>query len=75
MINTIIFSFDRACQLHLLLESIEKNAKNTFNINILYKFSNDEFKKGYELLKSKFININFIEEKNNEFKKQTLDLM
>lgn len=73
MVNAIIFSFDRASQLHLLLESINKNAKGIFNINVLYKYSNDEFKKGYEILKERFSEINWVEETN--FKEQTLKLM
>jgi len=60
-------------QLDLLLRSIEKNAKNTFNINILYKYSNEEFKKGYELLKERFKDVNWVEEIN--FKEQTLSLI
>ena len=73
MINSIIFSFDRPLQLHLLLESIKINAKNVFAINVLYKHSNEEFKKGYELLKSRFENVNWIEEIN--FRDQTLKLV
>ena len=73
MINATIFSFDRAIQLHLLLESIEKNAKGIFNINVLYKCSSEEFKKSYDLLKDRFKEINWVEETN--FKEQTLKLM
>ncbi len=73
MINAIIFSFDRAMQLHLLLESINKNAKGIFNINVLYRCSNEEFKKSYDLLKSRFSEINWVEETN--FKEQTLKMM
>lgn len=72
MIDNIIYSFDRSCQLHLLLESIEKNAKDIFNINVLYKYSNEEFKKGYEILKKRFPQLLFFEEVN--FKNQTLEL-
>lgn len=73
MINSVIFSFDRAAQLHLLLESIEKHANNMFNINVLYKTSDEDFKKAYELLKERFKNINWVEEIN--FREQTLKLM
>ncbi len=75
MINCVIFSFNRAMQLRLLLESISKNAAGVFHINILYKSSNDEFKSGYEKLKSENIlhNIKWIEEKN--FRDQTLELL
>lgn len=50
MINAIIFSKDRASQLHLLLKSINKNANGIFNLNVIYTHSNDEFKSGYEKL-------------------------
>jgi len=73
MIDNIIYSFDRSCQLHLLLESIEKNAENMFNINVLYKYSNEDFKHGYEILKKNFLKFKFIEE--IEFKKQTLEII
>ena len=50
MINIVIFSKDRACQLELFLRSM----KNFFfewslcKVSILYTYSNDSFKKGYE---------------------------
>lgn len=75
MINTIIFSKDKASQLRLLLESIKKNANNTFNINVLYSCSNNDFKAGYIKLRAENIlnNINWVEV--NDFKKQTLELL
>lgn len=73
MINSLIFSLDRAQQLNLLLESIDKNAKNTFNVNVLYKYSNDEFKKGYDILINKFKKINWIKEQ--DFKPQVMNFL
>ena len=79
MINAIIFSKDRAAQLHLLLESIFKNAKGVFNLNIIYKASNDDFKNAYKLLEADSnswdtnLKINFIEEV--DFKNQTIELL
>lgn len=63
-INTIIFSKDRACQLNLLLDSIDKYYPNLFNINILYTGSTNRYLNGYERTKSKFPNINWCLEKN-----------
>lgn len=76
MINSIIFSKDRALQLRLLLESIEKNAKDIYNINIIYKSSNEEFEKGYEKLKKENIikNINWVKE-NENFKEDVLNIL
>ena len=73
MISNLIFSFDRSCQLDLLLRSIDINAKSVFNINVLYKHSNDDFKKGYDILKERFPNVNFIEETN--FREQVLKFL
>lgn len=64
-IDTLIFSKDRACQLDLLLRSIKDNFKELENINIIYKYSNDEFKKGYDKIIKKFNYINWIKE--NDF--------
>ena len=74
MINTIIFSYNRASQLRLLLESIEKHAKDVFKVNIIYKFSRDDYKLGYEKLKNEKIleNANWVSEIN--FKEDVLSL-
>lgn len=60
----IIFSKNRACQLDLLLESIDTN---NFHIlfdktSILYKTDNENYKKGYEILKSDWLYPNYVEE-------------
>lgn len=49
-INAIIFSSDNPAQLSLLLDSIEKNAKDVFNINILVNQSGDDSELGYKKL-------------------------
>jgi hypothetical protein len=76
-INSIIFSKDRASQLHLLLNSLFKNAPYLFNINVLYTYSNEEFEKGYELLKdickTNLWNVNFVKESN--FKEDLMTLI
>lgn len=53
MINAIILSKDKACQLDLLIESISKNCKNIFNIKVIYESSNSSFELGYNKLKEK----------------------
>lgn len=50
MIDLIIWSKDRAAQLHLLLDSIQQNMTGIFNPYIIYNYSNDEYMKGYDLL-------------------------
>lgn len=49
-IKGIVFSKDRAQQLFLLLKSIDWNAQGIFDLNVIYTYSNDEFKKGYDKL-------------------------
>src|ERR1035437_2667606 len=76
MINSIIFSKHRACQLDLLLESIFKNADNVFNLNVIYTYSNDNFKLGYEKLISRYSEkgINFYLQTAN-FKQDVIKLL
>lgn len=66
MINTIIFSKDRCSQLHLLLESIERSGYHESPLfakfSVIYNYSDDSFKEGYEKLINFFPDINFIEE-------------
>jgi len=74
MINSIIFSYDRPAQLHLLLESLDKNANGIFNLNAIIKHSSEEFKKGYDILKESKLgkNVNWIDEQ--DFKIDTLEV-
>ena len=51
MINAIVFSKDKACQLELLLKSIRRNTSNLFDIKVIYEASNSLFRQGYEKLK------------------------
>lgn len=71
MINGIVFSKDRATQLKLFLDSVEKNAKNIFDLQIIYKSSHDDFNEGYEKLKKSYPNIKWINESDN-FKNDVL---
>jgi hypothetical protein len=52
MIPTFIPSKDRPAQLLLLLESLAQNSPNTFSPRIMYKASNDDYRFGYEIVKS-----------------------
>ena len=61
----IIFSKNRACQLQLLLNSIDKNAITLFDeVDVIYIYDTIEFQKGYEILIKKYEKINFIKENN-----------
>lgn len=73
--EAIVFSKDRAMQLHALLETYKEKAKHPFKLNILYTFSNKEHKKSYETLIENYSseNIKFIVE--NNFRLQLLELV
>ena len=68
----IIFSKNRASQLHLLLESLEKNSNLLFDsIKVIYIHTNEEYGKGYQKLINVFNSVNFILE--NNFSVDTLE--
>ena len=63
MTNLIIWSKDRACQLHLLLESLEKYSGNTFSkVFIIYTHSSKAYSDAYISLRKRFTKPIFIEE-------------
>ena len=70
MIHAIVFSKNRASQLRLLLESIEKYARGIFDITVLYTISNEDHEKGYEKLMKEF-QVEYIKETN--LKEQLLE--
>lgn len=75
MINAIIFSKDRAAQLRLLIYSILKNSPHTFNLNVIYTYSNENFKNGYEKVMGEFSSVcNFVKQTDN-FKEDVLNLL
>ena len=78
MINIIGFSRDRASQLDLFLRSIKLYFKefSQYKINILYTYSDDRFKEGYEKLFKIHddSNINYIKE-TDKFKIHVLNLL
>ena len=74
MINGLVLSKNRASQLRLLLESIKLNANNFFSeINIVYTFSDEKYKEGYEKLKSEKILKNLIWKEEENFVQDFLD--
>lgn len=55
MIPLFISSKNRASQLRLLLESLDKNCSDLFEINILYSFDDDGYHDGYKKLQNEDI--------------------
>ncbi len=62
MINGIVFSKDRSAQLQLLLNSIEKKAKNIFELKVIYTSSHERYNKGYEKLIKQYPEVKWIKE-------------
>ena len=72
MLSSIIFSRDRAPQLHLLLNSLSKNFFLS-GTNVIYKYTDEEHKLGYEMAKKSFPGydgVNWVREE--DFQKDTL---
>jgi len=56
MITTIILSKDRPAQLRLLLDSLQINGGNLFDITVLYDYTDDLFLRGYTKTQNHFYN-------------------
>ena len=73
MITSVIFSKNRACQLDLLLHSINHNLPNFDEIHVLYHATNQYFFAGYEMVREKFPWIYFWQQ--NDFEKDTINIL
>lgn len=74
MIDCIIFSKDRACQLDFLLRSLNRHVDlSDFNIKIIYTYSDNDFENGYKKLIDKKLNAAWVLEKNRNFKEILTD--
>ncbi len=63
MIDCIIFSKDRACQLHLLLDSLAANADGFFDdICVIYRATRGESLKAYDLLQAEGHSVQWLNE-------------
>lgn len=74
MLNALIFSKDRECQLDLLIRSIKQLwiDRADFKLSVLYKYSNEQYKKGYDRTINRHPDLNYIIELPGEFKKQVV---
>jgi hypothetical protein len=75
MINCLIFTKNRACQLDLLLRSIDENFLPRLDIHILAKTTEEEYKEGYEFLQSKHKFKNFYWEQADNFQDQVMAIV
>lgn len=75
-INIVVFSKDRAMQLDLFLRSFGKMVKDyhLYDIKVLYTYTNDRFKQGYDkLIKKNYRHASYTKEVN--FKSTLLSLV
>lgn len=73
-IDTIVFSKDRAMQLHAFLRSFMEKVSNRSTVYILYKTSNDSHKKSYEELKGIFKKEDFVFIEETNFRDQLIEI-
>jgi hypothetical protein len=63
MIQVVIFSYDRAMQLDLLLRSIKKfDTQRIFSISVLFACSSEAYQTAYDRLKNNYPDIHWIQE-------------
>ncbi|OYQ62785.1 hypothetical protein B9G53_20345 [Pseudanabaena sp. SR411] len=69
MLNIIIFSKNRACQLELLLRSLKIYLQDWqfYSVNIIYSYSNNDYEQGYEIVKKQFPSFNYFPESQDQF--------
>lgn len=72
MFHCLIFSKNRAAQLHLFLDSIIQNAPIFESIDVIYK-ADKLFNPAYDMLKIEFPHVNWIEEK--DFRSDTISCL
>jgi glycosyltransferase involved in cell wall biosynthesis len=68
MLNIIVFSKNRACQLDLLLRSLKIFLQDwqSCSVNIIYSCSNNDYEDGYEIIKNKFPTFNYFPESQEQ---------
>ncbi|MGK2861204.1 MAG: hypothetical protein ACSLE0_04685 [Chitinophagaceae bacterium] len=71
----IVFSKDRAMQLHALISSYFANTKNPVKLNILYTTSHKGHAESYETLKNLFVHYQITFIKENSFKADLENLL
>ena len=59
MITAVVFSRNRACQLDLLLTSLERNAPGVFDVNVLCRADTDDHQDAYRMCRGRFPHATF----------------
>lgn len=75
--DLVIFSFDRPLQLYALLESVENHLCNIGTVEVIYRYSSDQFKQGYAEVQKKFGQARFVAQSSvlpyQDFKRLTME--
>lgn len=76
MLNVLIFSKDRALQLHSLLASLKDHCRGTsFHSTVLYRASTPDFDRGYSLLRERAILSDITWFQETDFRKNLLSIL
>lgn len=73
MLDLLVWSKDRGCQLSCLLDSLKLNSNGLFKTTVIYTWSNEEFKRGYRKTIELHNDVRFIVE--NGFRNTTLQVI
>ena len=74
-IDSIVFSKDRAMQLHAFLSSYLEQVKGVHTMYILYKASDERHRKSYGELETLFVKAPFIFVEETDFRRQMIELV
>lgn len=74
-IDSIVFSKDRAMQLHAFLLSYTERVSNRGRMYIIYKCTNQRHQKSYNQLRELFVNEDFIFIEELQFREQLIELL
>ena len=64
MVNVVIFSKDRPCQLDSLLRSLTEHLLVDHRLTVLFNYDSEEYKAGYDIVIHRFPNVFFVRETN-----------
>jgi hypothetical protein len=74
-IDSIVFSKDRAMQLHAFLSSFIEMVKNRGRVFVLYTYSNERQKRSYDDLQKLFATENFVFIEETNFRHQLINIL
>ncbi len=61
-VDLVVFSYDRPLQLYAFLESAENYVQGLSTVSVIYRTTDDDYEKGYQVVKEKFPKITFLKQ-------------